>query len=198
MTQSIDEILAVAENPAYHRVATARILLRQDLFDEHERRHAALAQAITDDERLNRIPQAPRLADELQAFEAEIDAERVEFRFRSVGAQAWAALLAKYPPTKDQLKAYPRAEYNPVTFPAAAVAASCVEPAMTLDQAKALEAAINQAAWEQLFARACDANVGGVENPKSDLAGFVRRLSGGSGGSVPSTESLDQGSLGGN
>lgn len=197
MTKTIEEILAEAQNPDYHRVTSARILLRQDLFDEHARREAALKQALADDENQNRTPEAPRLAKELEEFEALIENERVEFKFRSVGAQKWQALIAKYPPTKEQLKMFPRAEYNPVTFPAAAVAASCVQPELTLDQARALEAALNQSAWETLFARACDANVGGFENPKSELAGFVRRLNAAYESSAPSTESPDQSSLAG-
>ena len=36
-TASIDDILAVAENPEYVRVATASVLLRQDLVARHER-----------------------------------------------------------------------------------------------------------------------------------------------------------------
>lgn len=197
MSKTIEEILAEATNPAYHRVATVRILLRQDLIEEHARLNRELGEAQTDDDRLNREPEAPRLAAELKAYEAEIDEHRVAFKFRSVGARKWSDLLAKYAPTKEQLKAYPRAEYNPVTFPAAAVAASMAEPEMNLEQARALEASINQGAWEQLFAQACNVNVGGLDTPKSDLAGFILRVRDAYASSAPSTASLDQSSLDG-
>jgi hypothetical protein len=130
----IADILAQAENPEYVRVATARVLIRQDLLARHEELDAELQAAIASDGMHNRTPRAPALAAELEALEAEVEAAKVEFRFRSIGKRAWADLLAAHPPTREQKKADPRVDHNPDTFPAAAIAASCVDPVLTLDK----------------------------------------------------------------
>ena len=170
---SIEDILAQAENPAYVRVATARVLLRQDLLAEHARLDAELTQAIVDDERENRIPVAPQLMCALDELEAEIDAAKVEFRFRAIGKRPWADLLKQHPPTKDQQRA--GLDHNPETFPAAAIAASCVEPTLTVDEAERLERALNASQFDVLWAKCIDANIGGTSDPKSSAAGLIRR-----------------------
>lgn len=174
---SLDDILAEAENPSYVRVATARILLRQDMLARHAELDAALNKAIEDDGRHNRTPESPRLRDEIEALEAEIEAAKVEFRFRSIGKRAWADLLAAHPPTKPQRTADPRIDHNPQTFPVAAIAASCVDPVMTVDDVKRFDVALPPTLFDVLWARCIDANVGGTETPKSMAAGVIRRVS---------------------
>lgn len=175
---AIDEILALAENPEHTRVVTARVLLRQDLLAEHDRLDAQLAAVIADDARLNRIPAAPGLAERIEELEAEIDAAKVEFRFRSVGKRTWANLLAKHPPTKDQKRSEPGLDHNPETFPVAAIAASCFDPELTVRDVERLERALNSSQFGLLWAKCVDANVGGVSDPKSVAAGLIRRANG--------------------
>lgn len=177
MGDSIAEILAQAENPAYIRVATAKVLLRQDLLARHAELDAELERAIVDDAQENRIPIAPRLAAELIELQQEIDAAKVEFRFRSIGKRAWADLLAAHPPTKEQKRADPRCTFNPVTFPAAAIAAACIEPKISADEVRRLEAALNDSQFDILFERCINAQIGGTESPKSLTAGAILRVS---------------------
>ena len=99
------------------------------------------------------------------------------FRFAAIGRRAWADLVAEHAPTRDDIKADPRSEVNPRTFPTAAVAASCVDPGMTLDDATRLEAALNDAQWTVLWDACLAANLGGVADPKSLIAGSVLRAS---------------------
>ncbi len=174
---SLDDILAQAENPSFVRVSTARILLRQDMLARHAELDAALNKALEDDGRHNRPAESPRLKDEIQALEVGIEAAKVEFRFRSIGKRAWADLLAAHPPTKPQRTADPRIDHNPRTFPVAAIAASCVDPAMTVDDVKRLDVALPPTLFDVLWARCIDANVGGAESPKSMAAGVIARLS---------------------
>ncbi len=178
MPDSLDEILAQAEDPAYVRVATAKVLLRQDLVARHRELEAELAQAIARDASTNDPDRAPDISQQIVDLQAEMDAALVEFRFRNVGKKAWADLLAEHPPTKeqrDQLKT----DHNPETFPIAAMAASCTEPAgMTVEAVRRLEAALTDSQFTSLWRACIDANLGGVEVPKSLAAGRILQVNG--------------------
>lgn len=189
---SLDEVLAAAENPAYVRVATARILLRQDLIAKHAALEAELAAAIARDATVNERDRAPEVAKQIEVVEAEIDEAKVEFRFRNIGRRAWADLLAKHPPTKEQAKTH-RVDHNPETFPLAAIAASCTAPeGIDLAAVKRLEAAITDAQFTALWRACVDANMGGVEDPKSVTAGSILQMSERSGRTAANAGSLAQ------
>lgn len=188
---SIDEILAVAEDPDHRRTATVRILLRQDLTARHTELDQQLAAAIVDDGRLNRDPVAPELAQQLADLETELDDARVAFTVRAVGRRAWADLLAQHPPTQQQRNHNPHLDHNPETFPIAALAASAIDPVITVDAARRLEAALNTAQFQLLWQAVLDVNVGGGGLPKSRTAGLILRASGGSVTTAAPEESLD-------
>lgn len=175
MGDSIADILAQAENPAYIRVTTAKILIRQDLVVRHEQLDAEIERAIVDDSRENRIPVAPQLAEQLAELEREIEDAKVVFRFRSIGKRAWTDLMAAHPPTKEQKRADNRAPFNPLTFPCAAIAAS-VEPTSTPEEIHRLELALNDSQFDVLFDRCIDAQIGGLDAPKSVTAGAILRV----------------------
>lgn len=178
--QSIDEILAAADDPAFRRIGVARIsMVRQELLDEHARLEALLPSLTTDtiDSHPDRLPTAQRLA----AIEAEIEASTVEFRFAGIGHRAWADLLKAHPPTRDQKRDMPQLDHNPETFPHAALAASSVDPVMTVEQVHALESkpVMDVKAWTLLWTACLEANVGSSA-PKSLAAGLILRQSGAS------------------
>lgn len=169
---TIDDLLAEIAP----REKTVRILLRQDLLTEHARLDAELIKELKLDEIENRDPVGPDLARRLVEFEDEIEAAKRAFRFRAIGKKAWADLLALHPPTKDQKNANGRLDHNPETFPVAAIAASCAEPVLTVEQVAQLEQAMNLAQFELLWAGCLDVNVGGgADNPKSLVAGPIAR-----------------------
>lgn len=184
--RSLADILAEAEDPAYVRVATAKVLLRQDLVARHAELEAELAAAIVLDARTNEPDQAPAIAEQLEALQAEMEAAKVEFRFRNIGRKAWADLLAAHPPTKEQLQAakdpgsrMKGIDHNPDTFPVAAIAASCSEPAgMDEDAVRRLEAVFTDSQFTVLWSACVDANLGGVEVPKSLAAGRILQVNG--------------------
>jgi hypothetical protein len=192
---SIEEILTQAADPAYVRTATARILLRQNLLAEHDRLEAELADAMQGDTIENRLPQAPIVSQQILDLETEIDAAKVEFRFRSIGHRAWADLMAAHPPTKEQVKVLGRIDHNPLTFPSAAIAASCVDPAMTVDDVAQLERLLNDTQFNLLFVRCIEANTGGMDTPKSAAAGAIHRVNGRSANTPAPAASLAQSSL---
>lgn len=206
----LDQILAAAENPAYVRVATARVLIRQDLIERHEQLNDDLTEAAQTDAMENRDPVAPVIAQQIADLEAEMEAFKVAFKFRSIGKRAWSDLLMKHPPTKDQSKADPRLDHNPITFPAAALAASWVDPdddgyhfgttadekyPKRLDGIQRLERALNHSQFDLLWAKCIDANIGGTTNPKSQAAGLILRMSGASAITAATAESLGLSSL---
>ncbi len=201
---SLDDIVTQAENPAYLRVATARVLLRQDLLTRKDELEAAISAAVFTDGRENRTPVAPRLAREMEDLEAEIEAAKVEFKFRSVGKRGWADLLAAHPPTPEQLKQIRGLDHNPVTFPIAALALCYVDPddpdwepdtkadtyRQRVEKFARLEQVMNNSQFDLLWAKCIDANIGGLETPKSVAASRILQVSGRSANIAAPAESL--------
>jgi hypothetical protein len=172
------DILAEAENPDYVRVATAKVLLRQDLVARHTELEVELAEAIARDSQSNDPDEAPPIAHQLAALEDEMEAARVEFRFRNIGKKAWADLLKDHPPTKEQLAADKRVDHNPAEFPIAAMAASCQSPKMDDAAVRRLEAALTDSQFTALWRACLEANLGGADVPKSLAAGRILQVNG--------------------
>lgn len=188
MTKTIGEILAVAEDPAYHRVVTARIsVVPQSLRDEHAELNALLLTLTSDT--IDAHPDRDATADRLVEIEAEIEESIIEFRFKAIGHRAWADLLREHPPTDAQRRRDRQLDHNPDTFPYEAMAVSCVEPAMTADEVRRLEASalMDVQSWTQLWSACLRANVAD-RNPKS-VAASIRRLNGESARQLTTTES---------
>lgn len=176
---SIDDILTVAEDPTHRRTATVRVLLHQELEARHRALELELVAAIDEDARLNRDPVAPDVAQKIRDLEVELDAAKVPFTFRAIGKRAWADLLAAHAPTPEQRQTG-RAEFNPETFPAAAIAASAIDPEISPPAAARLEAALNSSQFDLLWGAVLDVNIGGLQSPKSVVAGRIRRPNGAS------------------
>lgn len=89
-----------------------------------------------------------------EALEAQNE-EVVWCRFRSIGRKAYDRLIDEHPPTDKQkeeaAEAGNPAPYNGETFAPALVAASCVEPKMTVEDAKEIFEEWNQSESFSLF-----------------------------------------------
>lgn len=198
MTKSIDDILAVASDPAHAREATAKILLREDLRAVHaelERDLLAELDKFKDD--ITKPEHVQELAAEVQALEAEMADSEVEFRFRAVSYVEWMRLIAAHPPTPQQLRDNKQLDHNPDTFQPAALAASCVDPPMTVEQAVEMRDVLHFDQYTVLWGTCAMVNRGGDARPKSKLAGLVLRRNGESGTTAANTESHDPSSLDG-
>lgn len=79
------------------------------------------------------------------------DAE-VTFTFRAIGAQPWRALVGKHPPTDDQRRQ--GLDYDPDSFPLAAITATLVDPTGDLVQVTALAEKLSSGQWDRLW-RSC-------------------------------------------
>lgn len=159
------------------RTAEAR-LWRNDLLVEHQRL----------DREANAHPGPARqaeLVDALEALEREADETATAFTFRALSALGWADLIAKHPPSAEQAKeGY---DFDPETFPAAAVAASSLEPRLSVDQVERIRGTVQFSEWQKLWGATLEANLGTLDAfPKSVMAGAIRRLlNGGSGPTAP-------------
>lgn len=80
---------------------------------------------------------------ERDAARAALDGSTVWLVFRAVGRKAYDQLVRDHPPTEEQLAekrdpGTPTPAWNLDTFPVALIAASCVEPAMTVEEAQTI------------------------------------------------------------
>jgi hypothetical protein len=152
------------------RTAEARVTVRYDLIDEHQRLELKLAESSDGDDR-------HRFAEKIVALEQEIaDAEKV-FTFADIGGR-WLALIGEHPPTKDQLEHDKSLDHNPETFPPAAIAECSVDPKLTVRQVERLREKLRLVEWQKLWAAVLEANLGVAAAPKSLLAGAVLRMNG--------------------
>lgn len=178
------------------RTVSVRVCSRRDLLEEHKRLEAELGEVSrTGGRGLEGNPEAERLALRLHDLEGEIEGAQREFVFRSIGARAWSDLLAKHPPSREHKKVAPGIDYDPDSFPAAAVAASAYEPELSLQQARQLEEVLTVSEWAALWGAALNANIGGDDNPKSLAAGSILRRKERSGTTAATGEFPDRSSL---
>lgn len=150
----IEEI--IAEVTPVERIVP--ICLRGDLVAEMELLERQLAQARANDAKVNDVPTAYPIAEEIERVQGLIEAATRIFRFRSIGGEAWEELAGQHPPSDAQ-----RAEgfdYDLATFHPAAIAASCVDPEMDASQAVRLHKVIGSGQWIQLWNACHQANVG--------------------------------------
>lgn len=130
---------------------------------------------------------APRIAAEVAALEDELKQYAVTFKVKALPRKQWSDLLAAHPPTAAQRKAEARLDFNPETFPGAAIAACLVSPAMTAEQVAVLEngddegnGGLTDAQFNVLFNAVVTVNQSGLTAPKSVAAAAHRRMSVGS------------------
>lgn len=157
-------------------VRTVPICLDGTLAEQLEQLRAEWVDRAGSGQGLAPSPDVAAVIDRIRDLEAQADAATVEFAVRSIGAKAWRKLMAEHAPPDDRLLDGWR--FDPDTFPQAALAASCVEPAMTDDEADQLQVRLSSGQWEKLFRAVLECNAGDdlipkfapatVETPSSD------------------------------
>lgn len=165
------------------RIVTVPICQKAALLDEHARLEAQTAREGAGS--LAGTGNAKALAD----LEDRIEQASRPFTFRGLGKRGWADLLKAHPPSKDDLKA--GIDFNPETFPHAAIAECSVEPKLTVAQSQRFAEVLPQGEWERLWGAVLTCNLEEVSPPKSVLAAVARSMSNGS-----STTAAPSGSLG--
>lgn len=169
---NIDDVLGQL-TPARRTVA---ICIRGDLAGRLEELQERWRAAVSYDAEHNEPSTATRIWDEIAALEHEAEAAIVSFTVESIGGSAWRRLVAEHPPV-DDLEGW---RWNLDTFPPAATAASCIEPAMTENEAAELADRLSNGQWSKLFGAVLAVNVG------DDLMGKFVGAIGSHRGSEPS------------
>lgn len=189
----IDDVLG-AYRPQSRSV---RVIVDGSVLAELDRLEDELKDAQQVDRRENRPPEAPGIARRIEELRAAAHASAVEFTFQAVGRRQWSDLLAQHPPTPEQLAEARAAdqsppEFNPETFPAAAVAASCTSPeGMTADKAQRIFDGWAIAQTGAIWSACLAANIGSVDIPFTSAASAVLRRSAENSPTAPQGESPD-------
>jgi hypothetical protein len=156
---SIQDILQQAKP----RERTVQVCIRGDLASEVERLTDELSKVSQDWQPESIADEHPgrRLAVELQKARAEARAAEQPFVLRYIGDRAYHDLLAAHPSDNDNEL------FDDHTFPKALIAASCVDPQMTPEQADELFEVINQGEQKKLFDAAWEVHNGVGASPFS-------------------------------
>ncbi|MET8982141.1 hypothetical protein ABZX85_41815 [Streptomyces sp. NPDC004539] len=139
----ITEILKAATP----RQRTVQVCVRGDLASEVERLTDELARVTENWEPESIADEHPgrRIAAELKTARDAAKAAEVPFLLRYIGDRAYHDLLAAHPSENaNEL-------FDDRTFPKALIAAACVDPKMTAEQAAELFEAVNQGEQKKLF-----------------------------------------------
>jgi hypothetical protein len=183
MTWTVDDFLGEYEAPS----TEVEVCPRAELVAKHQELERRLVEAGQSSSSSLADDGSRRLAEQLQAVETEMSDTARRFRFRALSRRAWRDLLSQHPPRKqdkaDQL------DFNPETFPVAAIAACALEPAMTAEQASLLEDRLPLGQFQKLWGAVLDVNLGVSDTPKSVLATAILRMNGASSTSAASAAS---------
>lgn len=152
---SKDQILA--KKP---RTAQVEIVLDDDLVLEHDRLLIELEAARRNG---HTEEQVAALEKDLANKRAAVDEVTKVLTFRAMGARRYDELVDEHPPTdQQQAEAQERfnrpAPYNPDTFPVALIAASLVEPELTVEEVERIWNEWNRDERLALFEAAMDVN----------------------------------------
>lgn len=152
---SIDEIMALRKP----RTEEFWLPLDNDVLAEISEVEQLLAKARRDDERLNRIPEAPALQERLDGLHEAASEAAARFVCRELPRKQYRDLIRRHPPVEDGRR------WNDETFAPELIAACYVDPAISLDQAQAIWETWSDYATSALFGAAIIANEGPSKIP---------------------------------
>ena len=161
-------------------VRTVPIQLDGSIENDRLRLEDELTQARRDDERENRTPLAPGIAEQLVELQVRARETEVEFTFTSIGRKAWTDLEAAHPPTPEQVEEAEKLDqvlkWNADTFPHAAIAASLLHPeGVDASKVAELELSLSVGQWKRLWACCVLANEGAGDVGFTSTASSILR-----------------------
>ena len=74
------------------------------------------------------------LQEKVDQLKAEVESKTRKVTFENIGRQKWRSLIGDHPPSEEQKRG--GLDHNPETFAPVAIAATCVVPGLTEDQAE--------------------------------------------------------------
>jgi hypothetical protein len=164
----IAEVLKRAKAP--ERVV--EICLDADLAAEHDELSRRLTEAQRSQTALSDGGKAAKVAKEIRDLEGRMQASVVPFRMRGLSAYRRQEWLDAHPAREGKQELF-----DPYTGPVALIAACCVDPQMTPEQAKELCDKLGTGQTDQLFSAAWEATNGGSAVPFSVAASVTLRAS---------------------
>ena len=167
----VDDFIADYRPPQQPVSITTRGDLLGELARLEEQLKAAGDTSAASDD-LSEGGEAVDVAERILDVRDQVRKSEREFLIRSVGEEAWSDLIAEHPPTKEDREQ--RMPWHPATFWPAAIAASCVQPALTVDQVGKLLTVLSSGQMRKLTDAVLYVNGGSDDIPKS-AAGFVAR-----------------------
>lgn len=147
---------------------SVQVCLDRALVSELEDATAELRKAQGD----GMLDGAAELQERVDALRSEVEAKTRTLTFESIGRREWRKLLAEHPPTEQQKR--DGADHNPETFPQAAIAASCIEPGLTTEQAEWLAAELPLMKFEEVWATCLAVNIKGADEKKAVASASLR------------------------
>lgn len=106
-------------------------------------------------------------AKKIAALRERMQKSVVGFELRALGDTAWSDLVAAHP-SESKNEAW-----NPKTFPIALLAATCINPVMTIEQAQTLCEQLNEGQRADLHAGVWEVNQGATSVPFSVSASAI-------------------------
>lgn len=122
------------------------------------------------DEATSRVQNLEQRVEDLRK---DIQGKTRTFVFESIGRRKWMDLLAEHPPTDQQKEEFEeqfgeaglRPDHNPETFSPHALAASCVKPGLTVDEAVWLMENMTEKTWNRIVGACFSVNLLGSRDP---------------------------------
>lgn len=172
---SVDDLISRAKP----REVTVPICLAGDLNARHEELTRKL-QAGRDETWIPDSLSSPNpqleVAEQVTTLEREMAEQVHVFRFRALPPAKFNALKRSHPARDDAVP--PERLFNLDTFPAALIAATCVDPEFpSVDKVGELFDRLGQGSFDAAFSGAWEANTGESSVPKSALASVTIRSS---------------------
>lgn len=162
------------------RTETVWVPLDTSITERVEQLQRDLREAQRIDNREHRTPQAPRIQQELDAAIAEADRAAVGFTFQELPRRDYRALIEAHPDPSGSKR------WDEDGFAPALIAACCVDPEMTLEDAEAIWSEWGESTTWALFSTAWKVNEGKVEVP------FFGGSTNGTRGSPPNSTSVSE------
>lgn len=154
MSSGIDEVISQIRP----REASCVVSLREDLVARIREMNDRVRDALAYDADHNKPATAPAVRAELDQLVADYEAAQATFRFRSLPHDQWMDLLAQHPPGPEDTAA--GRDYHAVSFPIAAIAASCFEPdGVTEAKVRELATVLAHGPFQALFETAMTVNL---------------------------------------
>lgn len=180
---TVDELIAEAKP----REVTVEVCLDGALLAEHDRAEEQLRRAVSggvETTSLSGVHPSVELAARVRELEADIRAKARTWRFRGLPPWQYRQLIDAHPADK------PGHRWSTVTFPPVLIAACCVEPVTftSAEDVRRLLERCTSGVQDQLFTAAYQANEGGGDVPKSELASAATPTTGPSSTQQPAGE----------